>query len=181
MKDNIDLIDDFTKYIKREFPFAIHSLDLVFPAGNANQCTFNLSELDYVNRLVPRLFYPIPQEDGEETAKKKYRCSGGISQCTVSPNGSLKICNAACSPEFQFIHKIPEYSLTRSWIDCGSGIRQFRNEIEHKTKDCIKCIKRKTCDRTDCRVMAFMYNHDLNSSNPITCYSMFHGRNEGLG
>jgi radical SAM protein with 4Fe4S-binding SPASM domain len=173
MKTNIDIIDSFKKYIKSEFPSAIHTNDLVFPSGSADNCTFSLAEFDTLYRTNPSLFrYKEEEGDLEQNSKKEFRCSGGISQSTMSSDGSIKICNAACADVFKFKNNVYVTGLTYAWLHCGKNIKKYRKEKAHKTIDCKACNYYSICSHTDCRVMAWVYMHDETRSNPLICFSV---------
>lgn len=167
MKQNVDFIADIRDYVKCEFPSAFHTFDIVFPAGNAtNESTFTISEIEKIMKTYPELFAVYLDSGG---GKDKFRCTGGITQCTLSYDGSLKICNSACGDIFQFQYNVFQKGLAYSWTHCGENIKRFRNEIPRVTKDCKKCNNVRICTGKDCRVMALTYLGDINRSSPITC------------
>jgi MoaA/NifB/PqqE/SkfB family radical SAM enzyme len=170
MKDNIHCMNDFDQFIKNEFPTAIHTTDLVFPYGNADQCTFSLDQLDDIIRIVPKMFRINQGTNTRKILKKDYRCSGGISQCTISPDGCLKICNSACADIFKFKYNAFSYGLSNSWNNCGKNIKKYRKEKVFATSNCKKCNNVSKCNRTDCRVLSYIYTGDEKRSNPLTCY-----------
>ncbi len=164
MKHNLHYYYDFREYVKMEYPDFIHTTDLIFPEGNGNECSFSLEELEKVKKEIPSLF-----ELQKNISKKNKRCSGGISQCTITPDGYLKICNSACDEEFKFKHNAFEKGIIKSWLDCGKNIKHFRREKSHSSKKCKKCINRKKCNITDCRVLAKSYTGSCLNCNPMTC------------
>ena len=173
MKDNIDSLTELNEFIKSNYENAVHSKDLVFPQGNANdsQFTFSPDEFDLVYKTCPEIFSNPYTSD-----KRKFRCLGGINQCTLCYDGTLKICNAACADVFKFKHNVFNTSLSYAWINCGNDVNFFRNERLHSTNDCLKCDFKNDCYKTDCRILAYAYTGDVNKSNPITCYSTQHNK-----
>ena len=163
MPKNIGYIKDFHNWINRNYPDFIHTMDLVFPYGNGKDNCFNLSDLDWVKREIPELFRYT------ESQHSRVRCTGGITQCTVSPIGDIKICNAACSRKFLFKFIAFDKSLSYSWKHCGKTISGYRKEKFKHTNDCKKCNLQKKCKMIDCRVMADLYKNSTQCSNPITC------------
>ncbi len=169
MKQNVDFIGEISHYVKREFPSAIHTFDIIFPAGNAtDENTFTISEIKQIMETYPNLFSSYLDPNGK---KDKFRCTGGITQCTLSYDGSLKICNSACEDIFKFRHNVFYRGLVYSWTHCGTNIKRFRNEKAYATKACKKCNKIGMCTGKDCRVMALAYLGDVHKSSPITCCS----------
>lgn len=164
MKDNIDDYTLFNSYILEKFPTAIHANDLIFPSGEAKDSVYSENDFNFFYSKAPDLFNP------PKVKSKKRRCSGGISQATLMPNGKLKICNAACAEVFNFQYNVFDYGLEKAWNDCGKNIEFFRHEKGKKTNDCKKCLYKKNCNITDCRVLAYAYKHSVNSSNPLSCY-----------
>lgn len=164
MKQNLKLYYEFNSYIAKEYPNFIHTTDLIFPEGNGNKCSFSIDELKSIKANVPNLF-----KAKEIIDKKTKRCSGGISQCTITPDGFLKICNSACDNEFMFKYNALEKGIIKSWIDCGKNINFFRKEKKHSCKQCKKCIYKKQCNITNCRVLAKSYTGCSSNCNPITC------------
>lgn len=169
MKDNIDYMNEFNTYIREMFPSAIHTNDLVFPNDVNGQCSFQLKELYEVNKRFPYLFNEGKSHSMVERHKTVSRCSGGISQATISPDGSMKICNAAVADIFKFEYNVFDKGLEYVWTNGGDIIEMFRNEKSHKTIDCISCGYREKCSITDCRMLAYAYYNRIDRSNPITC------------
>jgi len=170
MKSNIEQMDEFKRFITGNYPSAVHVVDLVFPSGNATSCSFSMFDLDYIYDIMPSLF-KIQSEETENTASREYRCSGGISQCTITPSGWIKICNGATDIKFQLKHNVFEKGLIFSWKNPGENILVYRSELARTTKDCITCKYKDLCTKTDCRIMALAYLDDETRSNPLTCYS----------
>ncbi|MBR5788904.1 MAG: radical SAM protein [Lachnospiraceae bacterium] len=170
MKNNIDKIDELSSYIAQEFPGAIHTKDLIFPMGNASNLSFNVADFDYINKKVPSVF--VNKEAPVTNGKTHFRCSGGISQATLTPGGYLKICNAAADERFYFKHNVFEKGLKKAWIECGDNIQYYRNEKACSTIDCKQCSSKEVCTMTDCRVLAYSYLNNCRRSNPVTCYAV---------
>lgn len=170
MQQNIDEIDELSSFITREFPSAIHTKDLIFPMGNASDLAYNMTDFDYVKKKVPSVF--INNEPPVSDGKTRFRCSGAISQATLTPDGYLKICNAAADKRFYFKHNVFEKGLKKAWIECGDNIQYYRNEKAYSTTDCKHCNSKQICTMTDCRVLAYAYLNNHLKSNPITCYAV---------
>ena len=170
MKDNIELMKTFHKEVAKLFPNAIHTDDLVFPMGNGLDCAFGVDDFDYVREKVPSLFSIKRDEDKDPT--RKMRCSAGITQATLMPNGKLKICNAAISDVFSFKYNVFEKGLGYAWENCGENILKYRKEKKLNTTDCKRCEFHDKCCLTDCRVLAHIYTGSADRSNPLTCYSI---------
>lgn len=103
MRQNVADLEELENMIKNRFPKAIHSKDLAFPLGNACDCAFSLDEIPQVDQSAPFLFLPHETDDKDELlSHKALRCSGGVVQCTLMPDGFLKICNSACDKQFYF-------------------------------------------------------------------------------
>jgi len=167
MRNNLPFLSDFKSFVAMNYPNATHTFDLVFPFGDANVCSFNEEEFSTLTSSVPSVF-----STRGVVSKKKYRCTGGISQCTIMADGKMKICNAASDEAFYFKHNVYEKGLIRTWMDCGSKIKTFRHEKPHKTLDCLECGNVKDCVKTDCRVQAKAYRGSERRSNPLTCYEI---------
>lgn len=165
MKSNFDEINEFKEWVKKEFPNANHSVDLIFPTDYCKEQCFNEKEFDKVYDKMPSIFKYITEKSGRSA-----RCSGGISQCTLQPDGRLKICNSAGYEGLYFSNNVFVSGLSFSWNNCGDNIKLIRKEKNHKTKDCVKCKMKKKCNNTDCRITSFNYNKDMHRSNPITCF-----------
>lgn len=169
MKQNFDEIDQLCSLIHRKYPQALHTLDFVFPEGNAvNSCDLSWKEIDECLNSHSEMYNSINVD-----VSKRFRCSGGITQCTLSYNGNLKICNAATNPIFNFKYNVLQEGLTKAWFFCGKNIKKFRKEKNHTTKDCKKCKYVSQCTGVDCRVLAFLYKNDIDCSNPLTCLCTF--------
>lgn len=165
MPQNINEIDQLRSMISTCFPQALHTLDFVFPDGNAtDSCSLSW---DSINTFLDS--HPEMYNSSNKDISKRFRCSGGITQCTLSYNGELKICNAATNPIFHFKYNALQKGLKKSWFDGGENIRAFRREKNHKTEDCRRCKYISQCKGVDCRVLAFLYKHNVNCSNPLTC------------
>lgn len=166
MKCNLNRANDFSAWIKEQYPYAIHSSNLIFPTDYCSDLAFTESEFDNVYKKMPHLFkYSILK-----TNKGENRCTGGISQCTITPDGMLKICNSACDSAFYFKYNVFEKGLDYSWYNCGENIIAIRNEKRYNTEDCKNCKLKKKCYNTDCRIIGKNYAKKDNRSNPITCY-----------
>ncbi len=167
MRQNIESIEKMQQYVEEKYPSAFHTFDFIFPEGNATiENTFTVAEMKKIMETYPRLFVT---ELSVGSKKDKFRCTGGITQCTLSYDGTLKICNSACNDMFRFRNNAFQKGLAYSWKHCGANIKKFRNEKNHKTKDCNRCKNVKFCNVRDCRIMALAYSKDVNRSNPITC------------
>jgi len=169
MKDNIDEIDKFREHIRKCYPRASHTIDLAFPLGNAGGCAFSVEQLPYIMQKLPFLFDFY--EHNSETAKVKFRCSGGVAQCTLMPDGKLKICNTACDDCFCFKNNAYKTGIKYAWQHCGVNVSSYRREMQCDTIDCKKCSSRDQCITKDCRVLAWVYCGDRHRSNPLTCYT----------
>lgn len=173
LRQNIDEIGALEDFLVNKFPDAIHTKDLAFPLGNAADCVFTIDELNVVNKKVPELFANPKTNKIKKTSRSMtpVRCTGGVSQCTVMPDGNLKICNAACDKQFYFKYNAYSKGLKYAWIHCGKQINKFRHEKPKKTIECKKCNLQKHCLGSNCRVLSWVYNGNINRSNPLTCYS----------
>lgn len=174
LRENIDEIPELSEEIKKRFPNAIHTKDLAFPLGNADDCTFTINELEQVDKQIPDLFMNRESDIDLQKGRRKIkylRCTGGVSQCTLMPDGRLKICNAACDDQFYFKYNAYSKGLKYAWLNCGSLIKKFRSEDPKITNDCKKCSLVKKCRGSDCRVMAWVYTGNASRSNPITCFT----------
>lgn len=173
MPQNIAGLADLETMIESQFPKAIHSYDMVFPLGNACDCAFSLSEIPQVDQNVPSLFSSFETSIYDKKklgSVKPPRCSGGITQCTLMPDGFLKICNSACDKQFYFKYNAYSKGISFAWNNCGRTITKIRHEKAKQTPQCKKCQYSKECDLKDCRVLAWVYTGDAAKSNPITCY-----------
>lgn len=173
MRQNIADINKLDNLVRMRYPNAIHTKDLAFPMGNSDDFAFSLDELPAVEHAVPSLLLSSEADklsNGKSKKSKLPRCSGGISQCTLMPDGSLKICNSACSRQFYFEHNAYTNGLKYAWINCGKKISEFRREKAKCTYQCKKCLYVNECERNDCRVLAWVYTGDARNSNPLTCY-----------
>lgn len=174
MRNNINNIKELDFFIKNNYPRAVHTKDLAFPLGSARDCVFNLNEIELVEKCVPGFFKTKGthvDSDTENHSSKRFRCTGGISQCTLMPDGNLKICNSACNEQFYFKHNVYNKGLVYSWRHCGKNIEKYRHEKIHRTIDCKVCNYKQICNRNDCRMLAWAYTGSLNKSNPMTCYA----------
>ena len=173
LPENLDEIDILSDAIKTNYPNGIHTKDLVFPMGNADTCTFSIEDLPVIDQRIPSIFLRHGTDDVEENNSKptRLRCTGGVSQCTLMPDGSLKICNAACDKQFYFKHNAYKKGLKFAWIHCGNAVRRFRHERTKETDECQKCEYRQACKGSNCRVLAWAYTGDANRSNPLTCFA----------
>ena len=178
MKQNMNEMNEFENWIKNNYPRAIHSINLIFPSSLCSEQCFFENDFDIIYNMNPNVFNYLNKQ-----VSRKVRCSGGISQCTLMPNGKLKICNSACNEMFYFKYNAFLDGLSYSWNNCGDNINKFRKEKRHRTKDCKKCTLKKKCNNTDCRIIAYNYTNEDNRSNPITCYITKKGviNNEKMG
>ena len=170
MKSNFEQFHKLNDFVKNRFPNAIHSLNLIFPDGNAiktSQC-FSQNELSLIEKKFPNLFVV------KESEKSKYRCSGGITQCTLTPDGNLKICNAACDNRFMFASNVFETSLKYAWIHCGDNINFYRNELDKSSEKCFYCKYKQTCYANNCRIMAYLYTGSEFNNSPLACITAKH-------
>lgn len=85
------------------------------------------------------------------------------------PTGQMKICNAACDPQFYFKHNVYSKGILHAWKNCGIGIAKIRREKSKRTKNCKRCSIRKKCTINDCRVLAWIYTGEATHSNPLAC------------
>lgn len=173
LRQNIDEIAALDRFLINKFPNAIHTKDLAFPLGNANDCAFTIDELTVVDKKIPELFVSRRTSETKETSRAvtPVRCTGGVSQCTVMPDGNLKICNAACDKQFYFKHNAYSKGLKYAWFHCGKAINKYRHEKPRNTAECKKCNLQERCMGSNCRVLSWVYTGNVNGSNPLTCYS----------
>lgn len=177
LKRNIDSISALDKYIAERYPRAVHTKDVGFPLGNGSCCALSLCELEAAGKMIPDLFNAVNRSDVltvKQQGQSALRCTGGISQCTLMPNGNLKICNAACDSQFEFKYNAYQKGLRYAWQHCGKNIKAFRAEKAKKTTDCQKCPYVGNCEGNDCRVLAWVYTGSSARSNPITCITTKH-------
>ena len=180
LRKNAGNLSELDEFVRSHYPKATHTKDLAFPMGKANDCVFSISELESVAQNISGLFLDvtnISEPENRDIFLRKgnhLRCSGGCSQCTLMPDGFLKICTAACDSQFYFKYNAYEYGLKYAWNNCGSNIKKFRQERDKDTKDCRKCHYRTDCNRSDCRVLAWAYTGDANRSNPVVCFARNH-------
>lgn len=169
MKDNVGELKEIKRFVKERYPNAVHSIDIIFPSGNAkldsSHC-FSFSELKSIANEYPTLF----SMKEKRINKKFFRCTGGISQATLKPDGKLKICNIAEDERFFFKKNVFIDGLRKVWEDCGLNISSFREEKAKCTKDCLQCPSRDECEITDCRVFAWLLTGSENNSSPMTCF-----------
>lgn len=183
MKDNVAHIAELDEMIRERYPKAIHTKDIAFPVGSARDCIFGLEEMEQIEHSVPDIFqsqgmYMEAEENKAIKKVKELRCTGGVTQCTLMPSGTLKICNAACDERFYFENNVYETGLKYAWVNCGENIAKYRKEKRYQTSDCKKCSARVQCNRNDCRVLAWAYTGDEARSNPTTCYAI-HQKEKG--
>ena len=165
MKSNISQVNEFKNFIEEKYPRFVFSMSLIFSMCNdSNEC-FTTQEFDDVYDNCPNLF-ELP-----EKKKRKNRCSGGISQCTIMPNGLLKICNAACDPRFYIEKNAFDVGIKEAWCNCGRNIEFFRHEKNKNTANCKHCKIKSSCTMNDCRILALAYKKDHRVSNPFVCYA----------
>lgn len=166
MKYNENEYNRFNNYLKNKYPRYIHTTDIIFPSGNAldNYECYSVNELIELKNKYPNLF-----RASDELSKKTFRCTGGISQCTITPNGYIKICNAADDKRFLFKYNAINHGLKEAWIDCGDNISFFRSELAKSTKSCNSCHNKSRCSTVDCRLLAYFYTGSELNSSPLTC------------
>ena len=169
MRQNESSISEIMKYIQENFPEMKQTIDFAFPDGNAvkSKCAFSIEEIKTMikEKKEESVLYNI--NNGRPLSK--YRCSGGISQCTITSKGDLKICTAANQPQFIFKYNAFQKGIAYAWCHCGKNIKRYRKEKVHQTKDCKKCKYKSKCGITDCRMLALVYNGDEKRSSPLTC------------
>ncbi len=165
MKCNIESANDFEKFIKEKYPMFHYNKDLIFPLGNGFEQSFNIDEFKNIYNKCPSIFAMPEKQD------KVFRCSGGISQCTLMPNGKLKICNGACDERFFFKNNAFDSGIVNAWYDCGKNIKFYRSEKVKSTKKCNHCKFKNSCSITDCRILALGYLGDEKQPSPIACFS----------
>ncbi len=165
MKCNIDNVNDFENFIKSKYPKFNFSKNLIFPLGNGCNQSFTISDFKNIYQKCPSLFKV------KQNKEKTFRCSGGISQCTLVPNGNLKICNGACDKKFFFKRNAFDDGLVKAWYDCGKNISFFRKEKNKSTQKCKNCKSKNNCLMTDCRILALAYLGDEKQNSPFTCFS----------
>lgn len=167
MKLNKFNILDLKQFILEKYPNFKHTTDIILPCNDvkSNNLHFSIEELINLKIDFPELFI---NNDKKNEINSRLRCSGGVQQATISPDGSMKICNAASDSIFKFEHNVLEHGLAFSWINCGKNIEFFREE-RNKSRMCSSCSKYKLCTSTNCRLLAHYYlgNHKENS--PLTC------------
>lgn len=165
MKSNFSEINQLASFIHNRYPNCIYSTDIVMPSGQANQNneTFSVEDLLEIKKIYPDFF--TNTQTSENT--KHYRCSGGINQATLLPDGRLKICNCACDERFYFDGNVFDMGLEYLWKNPGENIIKYRNEKSKDRSECLNCNKREFC-RTDCRVTSFLYTGNENLCSPIT-------------
>ena len=169
LRENTEEMVQFSAYIRERYPNAIHTKDLAFPMGNAcDQHVFSINEYD---QFADFLKGPDDgaKELGSQIRKNTFRCSGGISQCTLMPTGFLKICNAACDPQFYFKYNAIHDGILYAWRYCGARISRIRREKAKKAKECRRCAIKQVCTIENCRVLAWIYTGDATRSNPLAC------------
>ena len=173
LRRNIDEILTLEQELASRFPNAIHTKDLAFPLGKADSCAFSMDELPDIYSKLPGLFIRHRSSEIKETepTTTRLRCTGGVSQCTLMPDGKLKICNAACNEQFYFKYNAYSKGLRYAWINCGKAVGKFRHEKQRETDECKKCNYQQSCQGSNCRVLAWVYTGDANKSNPLTCFS----------
>lgn len=89
MRQNVEYIEKIKQYVEDKFPSAFHTFDFIFPEGNAtDENTFTIAEMKKIMESYPRLFVA---ELSTNSKKDTFRCTGGITQCTLSYDGTLKI------------------------------------------------------------------------------------------
>lgn len=166
MKCNIDEVNDFEKVIKEKYPTVHFNKDLIFPLGNGLEQSFSVKEFETVFKKCPSVFNSSEKQD------KILRCSGGVSQCTLTPDGRLKICNGACDERFFFKNNVFDVGIITAWYDCGQNIMFYRKEKNKTTQKCKQCKLKNKCFLTDCRILALGYCGDEKQPNPMVCFSV---------
>lgn len=167
MKENLENSIKFEEYITKEYPNFYYSADLITPCPTNKNHSFNLSDFDSIYKKYPKLF-----EFKENESNSIYRCSGGISQCTLMADGNLKICNGAVDEVFKFKYNVFKNGLKKSWLDCGDNIKKYRKEKKKTSIKCRACSLKDKCFLTDCRIISksFVGSEDL--PNPVVCFAM---------
>lgn len=169
LRKNMDTMNQFSEYVRKKYPNAIHTKDLAFPLGNAcDKYVFSVNEYDQFADLLKNT-EDIPNESLSRTMKYPFRCSGGVSQCTLMPTGFLKICNAACDPQFHFKYNAFDTGLLYAWKNCGTQIAKIRKEKPKQAKACRHCKIKRICAIENCRVLAWIYTGDARGNNPLAC------------
>lgn len=72
---------------------------------------------------MPSVFKYLTKKSG-----RRARCSGEIFQCTLQPDGRLKICNSASYESLYFSNNVIVNGLSFSWNNCGDNIKLIRKE-----------------------------------------------------
>ena len=170
MKSNIDRASEFKKFMEKEYPMYKYAANLITPCPTNTEHCFKIDEFDDVYKKYKNVFEIEKNKD-----RKKNRCSGGISQCTIMVDGFVKICNGAVGDIFKFKHNVFKEGLVKTWLDCGDNIKIFRNEKRKNTLQCKKCAYKRKCYGTDCRIISEAYFGNTNFPNPIICYSAKRG------
>lgn len=175
MKENIDDLQLLGEYISFNYPNATWTKDLVFPAGNAiseeSDCFFSTDDFEYIYERVPEIFETKNMKKNNRIFQKSLRCTGGVTQATLTPTGNLKICNAASTSEFFFKGNVFEDGLESVWVNCGQHVEKYRTENAFSTASCKKCKLKKRCNVKDCRLLAALYMGSPDANNPISCFS----------
>ncbi len=166
MKSNIDNYYNFKNFIYSKYPNFIHTFDFVFPSGQAliKNNTFSLKEISEINKK--NFILRVPNNDAADIG---FRCTGGITQCTIESDGNVKICNAANDDRFRFEYNVMEHDLKKVWEDCGINIRYFRQEKNKNNSTCLSCDYSSNCKSTNCRLMSFFYKGSEFGNSPLTC------------
>lgn len=165
MKYNISVYIEIKSYISTNFPNFKWTVDFIFPYGNAKDKEFCF-EVNQIKTFMSELNLFNKTQNYNTDAN---RCSGGISQATLMPNGKLKICNAACDSEFHFALNVYEFGLEKVWHDCGDNISKIRREKRFNNTKCKVCSLKGQCSNVDCRVLSKIYTGNSCKLNPITC------------
>ena len=165
MKCNIDEVDEFENFIKSKYPKFNFSKNLIFPLGNGCNQSFTVNDFNSIYQKCPSL---LLQKENQE---KQFRCSGGISQCTIVPNGRLKICNGACDDRFFFKLNAFKDGLIKTWYNCGENVKFYRKEKNKSTQKCKSCKLKNNCLMTDCRILSLAYLGDEKKNSPFTCFA----------
>lgn len=140
MKSNYDNYRELKNMIKSKYPSAIHRTDIIVPSGNAikKEC-FTLNEIAKIHADYPELFSYQKQNNNIGC----FRCSGGITQATISATGRIKICNLACNKRFSFAHNVFEKGLLYCLLNCGKNIDRYHEEYTFQTSKCLDCAKKR--------------------------------------
>lgn len=168
MEDNLAEMPEFDYYIKNKFPNMQHLYDLAFPVTDAfenQQGAISIKELDRVHDSFPQYFEYLNEFRNVRT----FRCSGGISSAAIDVNGNIRICTGAQDDRF-IIGSLRKKTLYDNWLYPNENGKYYRNEKHKHSKKCESCKNAKTCQKVDCRLLAYKYTGNEKNVNPMTCY-----------